>query len=271
MQMSRSIWLFLFLVAAPVLHAEKMVAEVYPLDIADFETASQIASAIVSKEGKLVAEKDHNRLILYDYPEKQAELSRALRNVRAPMNNVRIRVAFKDHSTSQRDSVSVEGGRRSGSISVEADQLHVIRNSNVQQELLVISGGKAKLRIGTDLPYADWFWSYGIQQGFWNGGVKWKEVGAQMVVEPYVIGDRIRVRLTPEFSYLLDEKTITTAIEKLTTEVVVADGQEINLGGLPVSDTEFYSHFLIGYTHGGEKRSLQITLKPTIEPLGPSR
>ncbi len=278
MLMPRSIWLLLILVAAPILRAEKMVVEVYPLDLADFETASQLAAAMVSKEAKLVSDKENNRLIVYDFPERQAALRKALMKVSAPANNVRIQVAFKDQSSLQQNSAGVEGRFRAGGVTVgtsrstvngvnvHADQVNVMRDSNVQQELIVVSGGKAKLRVGTDLPYADWFWSYGIQQGLWNGGVKWKEVGAQMIVEPYVIGGKIRVRLTPEFSYVVDGKTLATAIEKLTTEVIVDDGQEISLGGLPVSDSEFFSRFLIGYDHAGEKRSLHITLKPTIEP-----
>lgn len=86
-----------------------------------------------------------------------------------------------------------------------------------------------------------------------------------MIVEPYVLpGRRIRIRFTPEFSYELNQETFTTALEKLTTEVTVSEGEEVNLGKLAVPDHEFYSRFLMGYTYEGEKRSLQIILKPTI-------
>ena len=258
----------------------KMTAEIYPVGLSDFELAEQMAKNIVSPDGKLVADKSGNRLILYDYPDRHEVLRKLLAKVQSPAHNVRIRVAFKDNTETQSDGVSVDGRLRTGpvvirsggapangSTRIQVTNQRTTFGSNVQQELLVISGGKAKIRIGTDVPYAEWFWTYGLQFGFWAGEVRWKEVGAQMVVEPYVIGSNIRVRLTPEFSYIVDGQTMATAIEKLSTEVIVADGQEIDLGGLPAADKEFYSRFLVGYSHQGEKRSLHITLKPTIESV----
>jgi len=257
-----------------------MMAEIYPVGLSDFDLAEQMAKQIVSSDGKLVADKSGNRLILYDYPDRHETLRKLLAKVQAPAHNVRIKVAFKDNTVTQSDGVSVDGRIRTGpvvirsggapadgSTRIQVTNQRTTLGSNVQQELLVISGGKAKIRIGTDVPYAEWFWNYGLQLGLWAGQVRWKEVGAQMVVEPYVIGSNVRVRLTPELSYVVDGQTMATAIEKLTTEVIVADGQEIDLGGLPAADKEFYSKFLVGYGHQGEKRSLRITLKPTIESV----
>ncbi|MBI4024050.1 MAG: hypothetical protein HY360_03660 [Verrucomicrobia bacterium] len=274
--------LLIFLAAsADSIHAAtKMEAEIYPLGLIDFDLAEKIAGAIVSEDGKLVAQKAQNRLILYDYPEKHDALRKALAKLQGPIQHVRIQVAFKGVNDAQFDGASVDGRARVGSVvvrtpgapaddsvRVNAQQTHISGTSLIQQELLVISGGKAHLHIGSEVPYADWLWSYGLRLGVWGGEVRWKNVGAQMAVEPWVMGNNVRVRLTPEFSYVLDRETLTTAIEKLTTEVVVQNGQEIELGGLPASDREFYSRFLVGYNHRGEKQSLRITLKPTIETL----
>jgi len=262
--------------------ADKMMVETYPLGLTDFELAEGIAKDIVSPDGKLVADKTNYRLILYDYPDRHTALAEVIRRIRAPAQHVRIQVSFKENAAVSSDSFAVDGRARAGSVvvrtpgsssdgstSVEARQQRMSLASIVQQELLVISGGKGHLQVGMDVPYAEWFWNYGTQQGFWTGSVRWREVGAKLVVEPYVIGDRIRLRLTPEFSYIVNQETLTTAIQKLTTEVVVSNGQEIELGGLPVSDREFYSKFLVGYDHVGERRSLRITMRPTIETFTP--
>lgn len=258
------------------------VVEVYPMDLNDFEVSEALAKEIVSPDAKVISDKAGNRLVILDRPDKHAALREAFKRVKPQTKHVRIRVSFLDNSSANISSVDVQGRVRTGPVviqtpgqqgsrsSITMQQTTSTMNSNVTQELLVISGGKAHLRVGTEVPYADWFWSYGLQQGWWTvGAVRWKEVGAQMVVEPYVIGNRIRVRLTPEFSYVLNGKTMATAIEKLSTEVVVQDGQSIELGGLPVQDREFYSRFLIGQTRGGERSSLRIVLHPTIEdPAG---
>jgi type II secretory pathway component GspD/PulD (secretin) len=264
---------------------EKMEVQVYPLDLSDFEVAQQVVAGMISPDAKLVPDKTNNRLIIYDYPSVHQAVRQALRKVRAPLQNVRIQVSFRNNSTASNQDVGVTGVIRSGNATVmtggaQEHSTHVqINNMNsslasiVQQELLVMSGGKARLRVGTDLPYLDWFWTYGTQNGLWGiavggGTVRWKEVGASMIVEPYVMaGGKIRVRLTPEFSYVLEGQTLSTAVEKLTTEIFVQDGQEIDLGGISNSNQEFYSKFLIGYSHSGERRSLGITLKPKIETL----
>jgi len=278
-----SFWVLWTLAAAVSPAADqKMVAETYPLGLTDFELAESIARDLVSPDGKLVADKANYRLILYDYPDRHATLVEVLRRIRAPAQHVRIQVTFKENAAVSSDSFAVDGRARVGSVvvrtpgspsdgsaRVEARQERMSLASIVQQELLVISGGKGHLQVGVDVPYAEWFWNYGTQHGFWTGSVRWREVGAKLVVEPYVMGDRIRLRLTPEFSYIINQETLTTAIQKLTTEVVVSNGQEIELGGLPVSDREFYSKFLVGYDHEGERRSLRITLRPTIETFMP--
>lgn len=255
-----------------------MRVEVYPLGLVDFELAEKIASEIVSKEGKLIPDKPGNRLIVLETSERHATLQNALTKLNVPPKHIRIRVAFQDNSAESRRAIQV-GGRasidgvtvktgpqsRSSSVTVVGDQSDATTTSLVQQELLVISGGKARLFVGQEVPYADWFWSWGLQRGLWGGGVQWRDVGARMVVEPYVLDRRIRLRLTPEFSYLLDGQRMTTAIEALTTEVIVEDGQEVDLGGLPTENREFTSRFLTGSTHMGEKRSLRIRLQAAIE------
>lgn len=270
--------LAMLLLPIALLAGEKMEVEIFPLDEADFEASAEIAKGLVSKEGKLVADKENNRLIVYDYASKRDDLRQVLLKIRAPAENVRIQITFKDRTSTERESVQITGRGRAGDVTIGtpgttingvnigADQMSTVRTSNASQSLLVASGRKGRIQIVSELPYADWFWSYGVGMGLWtSGSVKWKQVGAQMVIEPHVFGKRIRVKLTPEFSYLLDGRTLATEIEKLSTEVVVADGQEIDLGGLPAADKEFYSRFLVGFDHNSEKRTLHITLKPTIE------
>lgn len=250
---------FALLSFAVLLPAEdKMKAEVYPLDLTDFESAEALGNSIVSPEGKLFADKANHRLILYDSPQKHEVLRQALAKIRTQVCHVRIQVTFEDRASANLETI------QSNPAHMQAQKIKNILPSIAQQELLVMSGGKARLYIGSEIPYSEWFWNDGIQSKLWNGSGYWKEVKAQLIVEPYVIGKQIRIRLTPEFSYRFDHRTLTTAVEKLTTEIFVNDGDTIDLSG-QLSDREFYSKFLVGYDQQGEKRSLRIMFKPTIE------
>ncbi len=275
--------IFLVLLACVQLQGEelstKRVVEVYPLALADFDASVEVARAIVSSDGKLVPDRGGNRLIMFDYPEKHEELRKALLSVRGPQYNIRIEVTFDHRGVVRSDSMGVQGGFRVGGVEVksgdaprtptrvEINELEATRASLVRQELVVMSGARASLRIGTDIPYMDWFWAYGLNAGLWSGETRWRELGTSLLVEPSVVGQRIRLKLIPEFTYLLEGRSQTTVVEKLATELWVQNGEEMDLGGMPVSDQEFYSRFLVGYNHLGEKHTLHIKVKPTIEPL----
>jgi hypothetical protein len=54
-------------------------------------------------------------------------------------------------------------------------------------------------------------------------------------------------------------------ITELATEVEVADGRTIQIGGLG-KHAEFYDRFLVGFNQDGSTQSLSITLTPHILP-----
>jgi hypothetical protein len=129
-----------------------------------------------------------------------------------------------------------------------------------------MSGGRGEIVVAKEVPYADWFQVWGQGYGLWQPAIRWKEVGARMVVEPVVLNeDTLRVRLTPAFSYLVDGRSLTTAVTQLSTEVVAREGQEIDLGGVPFSDRQFLEKFLVGFNESGETAQARITLKVSID------
>jgi type II secretory pathway component GspD/PulD (secretin) len=273
-------WFFVFFLGmvSLALAESKMEVEVFPLGLSDFETAEKIATSIISPDGKLVADKKGNRLIVLDYPEKREALRQALANVRPSTSNVRIKVSFTEDNAVDLSALGVLANGKAGPLTVHSGDgqnsgLQIQKegfdnNSFIEQELVVMNGGQARLRIGTNIPYADWIFDYGCKKGFWIASIRWKEVGAQMLVEPHILeGNQLRIKLTPELSYIANSENQTIAIEQLSTEVIANDGQELNLGGLPGSDKEFYMKLLAGFNRYGEKKALQIKLKPMIEQL----
>ena len=129
-----------------------------------------------------------------------------------------------------------------------------------------MSGAAPDRRGREEVPYLDWFQVWGQGHGLWQAGVAWKEVGARMIVEPAVVGEgTLRVRLTPAFSHMVDRRTLTTEVTRLSTEVMVRDGEEIDLGGIPFSDRQFLEKFLVGFDESGETVQTRITLRATID------
>jgi len=219
---------------------------------------------LLSPEGRVVEDERNHRLIVVDVPEVHRAVRVALRRVEVTARNVRLTVTFRWQTTSDRAGVRLRP--RGGSVSVGGDLTRSEATTTARQDLLVLSGGKGSLRVADEVPYADWFWTWGLGRGLWVEGVRWRDVASGMEVEPVALpGGRIRVRLTPYFEYLLDARRQVTRVHTLSTEVVANEGEELVLGGVPAEDREFRERFLIGYDRARGTSQASITLRATVE------
>lgn len=259
----------LFLVLGPPASAdEPKEIRVYSPGLTDVATAAAVIRPLLSPEGRLVEDAAQRRLIVNDRPEVHRRVAAALEALRVPARNVRIRVMSSVTRTSRERGVAVSGRGRVGSsgVDVRVRSSRSGSRARTEQELLVLSGSQASIVVAEEVPYLEWFWTWGQPHGLWSGAVAWKEVGARLKVQPFVLDDdTLRVRLTPEFSYLLDRERLVTEVHELATEVVVREGEEINLGGIPMSDREFLERFLFGFDEVGNAVGVEMKLKATIE------
>lgn len=261
--------LFLPLVLASTFAAvqppeRRLAVETYDLGLTDVGAAAEAVRPLLSRDGRVVEDRRNHRLIVVDLPEVQRAVRAALRKVEASARNIRLAVTFHWRGTSDRAGVRVRP--RGGTVSVDGDVTQSKSTTTARQELLVLSGGRASLRIADEVPYADWFWTWGLGRGLWVQGTRWRDVASGMEVEPVALpGGRIRVRLTPYFEYMVDAGRQVTRVVELATEVVANEGEEIALGGVPAEDREFRERFLIGYDRARGTSQASITLRATVE------
>jgi len=130
-----------------------------------------------------------------------------------------------------------------------------------------MSGGRGTIRVAEQIPYAEWFWSWGVGQGLWGAqGVSWHDVGTSLDVEPFALDDHtVRLRVTPAFSYFIDRDRRVTRVQQLSTELVVREGEEVDLGGF-ASDQAFSERFMIGVGRSGQKERIRVRLRTRVEP-----
>jgi type II/III secretion system protein len=261
--------LFLPLMLASILAAaqppeRRLDVETYDLGLTDAGAAAEAVRPLLSPAGRVVEDARNHRIIVVDVPEVQRAVRAALRRVEISARNIRLTVTFHWRATSDRAGVRLRP--RGGTVAVGGDLTQSKSTTTARQELLVLSGGRASLRIADEVPYADWFWTWGLGRGLWVEGVRWRDVASGMEVEPVALpGGRIRVRLTPYFEYLLDARRQLTRVHTLSTEVVANEGEELVLGGVPAEDREFRERFLIGYDRARGTSQASITLRATVE------
>jgi type II secretory pathway component GspD/PulD (secretin) len=251
----------------------------YPIGLLDLEAAVRLVRTLLSPEGVAVEDRGHHRVIVSDRPDVHARVAAALRGLDTPARNVRIRVTHDAERLDERTLLEGSAGASAGGVrvgvgrhppsrgvEVTADASRSRTTAKTEQEIVVLSGGRAEIAVTEQVPYADWFWSWGQAQGLWTPAVQWRDVGASLVVEPIALGDgRVRVRVTPAFGYWLDRARQVTEVHQLTTEVVVREGEPIDLGGLPMSDREFRDRFLVGLDQGGTRQRVRITLRARVD------
>src|SRR5436309_8053858 len=109
---------------------------------------------------------------------------------KAPARNVRITVF---HSSQRLEKISGAGATKTRT------------TSETRQEILVMSGGRARIQVADQVPYADWFWTWGQGAGLWPAqSVKSRDVGTRLAGENEIMAVRTtRVRLAAGLSYSL--------------------------------------------------------------------
>ena len=142
----------------------------------------------------------------------------------AVRRNVRIEVEFKSMGYTRESLTDVQ------------------HHSSEKQMLLVTDGLEGKLFIGRDVPYVTWYQNYLATEGYVPGPIIFRSVGTNLLVKPRILGNQIEVTLTPEVSYETQDGQGTIAVTKLSTTVLVPDGESIEIGA-GLQETEFESNF----------------------------
>lgn len=267
----RALLLAICLIAGAGARADDAVVKVYPLGLTDPATAAELIRGLLSPDGRVVEDVPNHRIIVLDRPAVQARVAEALKTLRIPARNVRITVSHSNERIEDTSGVGVSVGGpvvpARPRVDVRGGASSSRSTSETRQDIVVLSGGRASIQVAEQVPYADWFWTWGQGHGLWpTQSVQWRDVGASLVVEPLVLDDTtIRLRVTPQFSYFLDRDRLATRVQQLSTEVVVREGEEIDLGGLPMSNREFKERFLIGFGSRGQAERVQIRLKARVE------
>ena len=263
--------------AAPAAESPVPEFKSYELVFADPSNVVEMVTMLIGTNGKAFYDAPTRHLMVLAPSNLHDQVAGVVRQMNVPPRNVRIEVRYRGQGIQTEKSASVSG---SGAVAIGngptrsrvriqpriTDSSTTI-NSTTAQQILVLSGRQASIFVGETVPYLEWIMDYGLRSGLVARQVAWQQVGAALVVEPFVVGDgpMIRVRLTPELSGLVNGNPYRTRFTTVATEVMVNDGVPFGLGGLS-ENKDFYSRFLIGADRNGNRQTLDIELTAHIVP-----
>jgi hypothetical protein len=264
------------------LHAAERTFKAYPLARPPSEETLQAYQGVVGDRGNVVYDRSGLRLFVSAEPAAHSNLVAFIHDVDRVGRNVSIEVTMRETAKSHARGAAVggtgglvvSGGSVStvGSVTVGAHNTASRSSGVTRQTLVAMEGGSASLTVGEDVPlYEEWLVQWGYNYGYWQRSVTVQRVGAFLSIEPLVSADGklVTVKLIPTVSALVDGQPQRIKLTQVATEVTVANGETITLGGLN-QHTDFYNRFLVGVDAGGQTQTLDIKMTPTvINPLKP--
>ncbi len=128
---------------------------------------------------------------------------------------------------------------------------------------LVQDGGESTLTVATQVPYPQVaiYRDYATGAGHAVHGVVFREVGTSLKVRANLLpGNQVRVRLTPSISWLSADGSGTIEFTEAATEVIVASGQPLVIGGSTTQTHAITREILgIGVRDGSSITSVILT------------
>lgn len=134
------------------------------------------------------------------------------------------------------------------------------QNVGGSQKLLVMSGERASITVGEDIAVVQPFWTYANGLGLVPPGVVFQRVGTGFWVEPTVVGETIRLKMTPWMSYVSAQGPGRIDFAESATSVVLKNGDTTEVAASTQSNSRQSSAFglVLGYGNAQSQQSNQI-------------
>ena len=153
----------------------------------------------------------------------------------------------------------------SGRVTAGDKQTTVQRSTGIFT--LVQDGGESILSVATRVPQnqLSFYRDYARGIGYVERQLIFTEVGTSLRVSANALADnQIRVKLTPRISYFSAERSGAIDFTEATTELVVADGQPVSLGGSTSRIHEVTRHIL-GYSEHSSSSENNVVITATLQ------
>ena len=250
----------IWMAPAPLTHAVELELRVIPLKHRLADEVVPVVRALLAP-GESVSGMD-SRLILRAAPRTFAQVERLLGEIDTPRRNLRISVRHAGVTERLQDNQSVSGVLRQGNtrmvvtngardtgsgVSVRRtgpdgnlqlrSERHVTSKRDTStQNLTVLDGGRAFLRVGESIPQVQPFLVLVGNRLAVAAGIQYYDVTTGFEVEPRVVNgasfmERIQLTVTPRLAFRGNQGAQTVDFRELRTTLTVPPGEWVDLGG----------------------------------------
>jgi len=286
----RALLLLLLLLLTLAAWAQNPELRIFQLSNRPAAATVEMVRQVLNPTGTVLAEERLNKLIVKDTPDALQRVADLLQQIDQPAPQVRITVNFSGGGPSNGYNAGVGAATagRNNRVGVQGNAAVYNTNTNVNasQNLLVMSGEKGRIMVGRDLLTVQPYWNYANGLGVLPPGVLFQTVSTGFAVEPIVIGDNIRLKVTPWISYqgpngpgqLEFAESATTLNVRNGDSVMLSSGTQsrsVSSSGVGASGTGVYAEnrkprnafgLILGGDGYSESGGMAISLTARIQP-----
>lgn len=255
--------------------AQDLQTRIFQLANRPAEATVGMVAPLLSPAGTVMAETRLQKLVVRDTAEKLEEVARLLAEIDQPSPQVRIFVSMDGVSPSSGHQVgaSIYGDPRNPMVS--ATGYAHSGNSAVQSEqnLLVMSGERGVIMMARDLLTIDPYYQFATGQGLLAPGFVVQNVSTGFAVQPVVVGDVVRLTITPWLSFVGPSGRAEVMVDQASTTVALKSGQETTIASGATSQHYSGSAYglIFGSTGSSLERGASVRVRPEIfdDPSAP--
>ena len=186
---------------------------------------------------------------------------------------VRVDVHFQHAGQQSDEGVQARGGivitergvRPRGRIGGGSTQTRTQQSTGIFT--LVQDGGESTLTVATQVPLEQvaFYRDYATGAGHVVRGTVFRDVGTSLKVRASLLpGNQVRVRVTPSISWLTADGSGAIDFVEAATEVIVASGQPVVIGGA-TTQTHAVTRQILGIGAQESSRATTVTLTATAQ------
>lgn len=248
--------------------AQEFQTRIFVLKARPAESTVELVRPLLSPGGKVVPETRLNKLIVRDTPDVLTQVEALLQEVDQHAPQVRIHITMNGVSQSQAGlaEVGVSGSVRNPTVSGTAVSSTTSSQVRSQQNILVLSGERGVIHMARQVANPNPFVQLALQAGLIGPDMAFQNVGTGFAVEPVVVGDVVRIRVTPWMSFVGASGATEVQVSEAASSFAVKSGDSIPISSSGYSNSLKNRSFGLIFGSGGQQTQTQanIVLRPVI-------
>ena len=132
---------------------------------------------------------------------------------------------------------------------------------------LVLDGGESILTVATRVPQSEiaYYHNHAVGVGAVERRIVFTDVGTSLRVQAATLPDgQIQLRLVPRISYFSPERPGAIDFTEAATELVVANGEPVSLGG-STANVHQVTRQILGYANRASSSEVGLTVTATVQ------